>query len=212
MSDVMKENEEVLEEQSTTTEPNEPESDVIQVNTQQSDTTSEAENVQPDDTEDKKSVDKIKCFFAKLKAKIKNKDFTKKEIIIGATIAAAVILVVVTLFAVLPKLEFKKVENECVKIAGSVATGDDYFTIDTYPDEYKNLDESLKAVLGYSHGKKALEAIKHANREFGFPGSLYDDMMKTSALMGRRSEENNKYKVTWSYHPDDGLEVTYTKK
>ena len=30
--------------------------------------------------------------------------------------------------------------------------------------------------------------------------------------MGRQSEENEKYRVKWSYHPDDGLEVTYEKK
>ena len=37
-------------------------------------------------------------------------------------------------------------------------------------------------------------------------------MLKTNALMGRQTEENDKYKVAWSYHPDDGLEVTYSKK
>ena len=37
-------------------------------------------------------------------------------------------------------------------------------------------------------------------------------MMNTSALMGRQVEENDKYKVSWTYHPDDGLTVTYTKK
>ena len=37
-------------------------------------------------------------------------------------------------------------------------------------------------------------------------------MMKTTALMGRQSAETDKYKVSWTYHPDNGLEVTYEKK
>ena len=49
-------------------------------------------------------------------------------------------------------------------------------------------------------------------RALGFSDSLYQDMLNTSAIMGRQSEENEKYRVKWSYHPDDGLEVTYEKK
>lgn len=36
-------------------------------------------------------------------------------------------------------------------------------------------------------------------------------MLETSARMGRQREENDKYRVTWTYHPDEGLEVTYEK-
>ena len=57
-----------------------------------------------------------------------------------------------------------------------------------------------------------LKAIKHANTALGFDSGLYNQMLKTNALMGRQTEENDKYKVAWSYHPDDGLEVTYSKK
>ena len=63
-----------------------------------------------------------------------------------------------------------------------------------------------------SHQESALEAIKYANEELGFGDSVYSDMMNTTALMGRQTEENDKYKVSWTYHPDDGLTVTYTKK
>lgn len=60
--------------------------------------------------------------------------------------------------------------------------------------------------------ENALEAIKYANKQLGFNGFLYSKMMETTALMGRQSEENDKYKVSWTYHPDEGLEVTYEKK
>lgn len=35
--------------------------------------------------------------------------------------------------------------------------------------------------------------------------------METNALMGRQREENDKYRVSWTYHPNRGLEVTYEK-
>lgn len=62
------------------------------------------------------------------------------------------------------------------------------------------------------HQKKVLEAVKYANEELDFPGSVYSDMLETTALMGRQVEENSKCKVSWTYHPDDGLKVTYTEK
>ncbi len=30
--------------------------------------------------------------------------------------------------------------------------------------------------------------------------------------MGQQSEENKKFRVSWTYHPDRGLEVLYEKK
>ena len=88
----------------------------------------------------------------------------------------------------------------------------DYFTIDTYPDSYENIDDNLIALLLPDIEKNALEAIRYANEELGFNDSVYSKMMKTTALMGRQNEETDKYKVSWTYHPDNGLEVTYEKK
>ena len=88
----------------------------------------------------------------------------------------------------------------------------DYFTIDTYPDTYENIDDNMKALLLPDIQKNALEAIRYANEELGFNDSVYSKMMKTTALMGRQNEETDKYKVSWTYHPDNGLEVTYEKK
>ena len=70
---------------------------------------------------------------------------------------------------------------------------------------------SSAALLASRTQEKALEAIKYVNKELGFNGSLYNRMLETNAIMGRQSEENDKYRVTWTYHPDEGLEVTYEK-
>ena len=137
------------------------------------------------------------------------KKFSKKKLIIIGVIAVAAIIVA---FVFLRGYEFNKVESRVVQIAGGITSGKNYFKVDTYPDEYENMDQAVVGLLKGNTQKSALEAIKYANEALGFNGSLYDDMIHTTALMGRQSEENGKYKVTWTYHPDDGLEVTYERK
>lgn len=137
--------------------------------------------------------------------------FTKKKIVICSVMLVAIIAGTVA-FAFLYKSEFQRVKDECIQIAGTISSKDDYFTIDTYPDIYEDLDDIAKEVILPDAQEGALEAIKYANEEFNFNSSLYSRMLETNALMGRQSEENDKYKVSWSYHPDDGLEVTYEKK
>jgi hypothetical protein len=140
------------------------------------------------------------------KAKIQ---FTKKKIIIIAAAVVAVIAVALVLF--IPS-KFERVRSECLQIAGRVTGHGDYFMIDTYPDDFENMDPVLVSMLLRDTQSDALEAIRYANKELGFNGSVYSRMLETTALMGRQSEENDKYKVSWTYHPDDGLEVTYEKK
>ena len=49
------------------------------------------------------------------------------------------------------------------------------------------------------------------NTELGLPDSLSKDMGQTTWSMGKQQEEfeDAGVKVTWTYHPDKGLEVTY---
>lgn len=134
---------------------------------------------------------------------------SKKKLVIIAAAAVAVIAIALVIF--IPS-KFERVRNECVHIAGRVTGSGDYFMLDTYPDEYKNMDDLLVSILLPDAQDNALEAIRYANEELGFNGSVYSQMMNTTALMGRQSAENDKYRVSWTYHPDDGLEVTYEKK
>jgi hypothetical protein len=137
------------------------------------------------------------------------KTLDKKQIRIIAIAAAAVVLI---LLVILVPSKFERVKDKCVHIAGMVSGSGDYFTIDTSPDIYNNMDSAVRAILLRDAQDKALEAIKYANDELGFNGSVYSQMMNTTALMGRQSADNGKYRVSWTYHPDDGLEVTYEKK
>ena len=138
----------------------------------------------------------------------------KKRLAIGGLIA--VVLVIAIALIIPHESKFTKVASKCTSLAGTLTGGgedDDYFTIDTYPEFFfDNMEPAVEAFLHPSMESGALEAIQYANKELGFNGSLYYRMLETSALMGRQREENDKYRVSWTYHPDEGLEVTYEVK
>ena len=56
---------------------------------------------------------------------------------------------------------------------------------------------------------KVIEAIFNINSELGLPSSITTKMEATSSMDGMQSEDCGVYTVTWTYHPDRGLEVTY---
>ncbi len=142
---------------------------------------------------------------------VPKKKLSKKPIyVIGAAAAVLIIAVIVAILATPSK--FERVRKECVHIAGIVSGEGDFFKLETKPDSFDNLDSTTRDMMAATIQEGVLEAIQYANKEFGFPDSVYSDMLNTNALMGRQTEENSKYKVSWTYHPDDGLTVTYTKK
>ena len=87
--------------------------------------------------------------------------------------------------------------------AATVSTADDgsYMTIDTNPLNMKGGSIFFNDM--------ALEHIQLTNNVLGLPSWLYEEMGKTRALDGRQKEVFDHVTVTWTYHPDQGLEVTY---
>lgn len=80
----------------------------------------------------------------------------------------------------------------------TVAADGSYLSIDTNPydiDDYTDYDAYLSLYL--------------INDELGLPDSLMEDMGHTSSLDGKQTEKFENVTVTWKYHPDIGLEVTY---
>lgn len=53
--------------------------------------------------------------------------------------------------------------------------------------------------------------VREANESLGLPDWLYEEIVSTRAIDGRQKETFDKVTVTWSYHPDHGLEVIYRK-
>ena len=103
-------------------------------------------------------------------------------------------------------LNFGKIYRECDCFTLWADYGSDYLSIDTNP---YNADSDSS--LSTKYLSDALKAIKKINAELDLPTYLYDEMVSTRALDGRQSYTGKKVSVSWRYHPDNGLEVTYSK-
>ena len=51
--------------------------------------------------------------------------------------------------------------------------------------------------------------VQATNKALGLPDSLLSSMNSTTALQGKQSKTYGIIEVTWTYHPDKGLEVIY---
>lgn len=80
------------------------------------------------------------------------------------------------------------------------ASDGSYLILDTNPGDTKGGGDSL-----------GFECIKKANEILKLPESLLAKMAQTRAIDGRQVETYNGFTVSWSYHPDSGLEVMYEK-
>ena len=57
-----------------------------------------------------------------------------------------------------------------------------------------------------------MDFIEQVNIDLGFSAALSEKMNTTSWDMGRQTQENDDYIVSWTFHPDKGLEVMYEVK
>ena len=57
----------------------------------------------------------------------------------------------------------------------------------------------------------ATDAIVKINKALGLPDALYDKMLVTRAIDGRQTETYEDISVSWTYHPDYGLEIIYER-
>lgn len=127
----------------------------------------------------------------------------KKHLLTGGIIVIAILIIAVVLFSNSGP-NFKKIyKQHCDSIWSDVGDDGSYLSIDTNP-----YDEDDKGVAYY----EAYTAIENINRKLGLSESLFEDMKRTTGIDGKQSEEFEKVIVSWKYHPDTGLEVTYRKK
>lgn len=140
----------------------------------------------------------------------------KRKIVFGGIIV--VIVVAVILVATLLRgHSFSGVVNDMLNeypyANNSRAQDDSYLKIDTNPYD-KAVDELTYVELSTFDQVQtdSLNGIKFVNERLGFTDAVYSKMMDTTALMGAQTEENDKYRVSWTYHPDNGLEVMYERK
>lgn len=123
---------------------------------------------------------------------------------IVAVLALVTIVVGVATVNARPKgPDFQALYDEyCSSPWAKVASDGSYLAIDTNPSD----TESGK----FTYLLDANQAIEDINKALGFKESLLEEMNHTNSLMGVRTETDNGVKVTWRFHPDSGLEVTYS--
>jgi len=82
-----------------------------------------------------------------------------------------------------------------------VASDGSYIKIDTNPNNTKSF-----------YNAEYTQTVQDINQALGFSDSLWEKMAQTRALDGRQSFESDEFTVTWSYHPDNGLNALYERK
>ena len=80
----------------------------------------------------------------------------------------------------------------------TLGSDESYLEIDTNPNDYDDYSDD-DAIQGLLYTIEALD----------LPDSLIQEMSATRALDGRQSETYDDVTVSWSYHPDQGLEVLF---
>lgn len=135
----------------------------------------------------------ISEFNSKLKKNTKKKK--KLPMIIGAVV---VIIALVFAVSVLSKPNFNKIFSDySVEPWCTISRDGSCMTIQT---GY------------YSYNQDAYYAVEDINNELGFSDDLLERMGNTCTSDGVLTDENSKYKVSWSFTKSYGLKTTYTVK
>ena len=92
----------------------------------------------------------------------------------------------------------------------TVASDGSYIKIDTNPNNTEKDDFTWSYYEDYFI--PADEKIAEINKDLGFSEALYEKMNSTTWSQGVQTESNDEYTVSWTYHPDKGLEVMYEAK
>ena len=100
--------------------------------------------------------------------------------------------------------------NPADKLSSAYNIYCDYSYADlAYDGSYLSIDTNPNDIDDYFNSS-AWSAIQSVNTYLGLPASVEEQMRHTRALDGRQTITHGNYTVTWTYHPDDGLEVMYT--
>ncbi len=128
-----------------------------------------------------------------------NESKKKKPLIIGIVAAVVAIIVIVMLASGGGKKDFNKMYSDIADESWcTIASDGTWMKLDTNPYD---IDDS--------HNSSAWYKIKSVLSDLGFSSSVSEEMNETTALMGKQSASTKGYEVTWSYHPDRGLEAMF---
>ena len=150
------------------------------------------------------SADRISQFNNSIEKSAKKK---KMLPIFVAAAVIAVILIIVIVTGVTGNKNFKDMYSDMAsKTWCTIAPDGSYMIIDSNPADWDSDDYPS---LAYMYVTDADNAVKQINKDLGFSSAVIEKMRTTTWSQGRQVETNKNYKVTWTYHPDKGLEVMY---
>lgn len=103
----------------------------------------------------------------------------------------------------LPPPNFTGAYNTCCNKSYYAKLADDgsYLEIDTNPFDFDDFTAT-----------GSFDAIELTNTFLGLPDSVFRKMLQTNSLQGVQRHETENLVVSWTYHPDNGLEVIYEAK
>ena len=102
-------------------------------------------------------------------------------------------------------VSFVTIYSECNCKSPWASYGSTYLEIDTNPYDYDGDSSAAKTYL-----TAATTAIRSIHSKLSVPSYVYDDMLETRAMDGTQHYYGTKVNISWTYHPDQGLEVRYT--
>lgn len=130
-----------------------------------------------------------------------NPRFIQIGVIVIGIIVVVITILKVTSSSIKIKMSDVFTKAGCDNYYCELASDGSYIEVDTNPLDLDDFSSTT-----------AFDMVKKLNKELGFSESLNSKMLKTRALDGTLSDENDNVKVTWTYHPDKGLNVTYELK
>lgn len=130
-----------------------------------------------------------------------------------AVVAIVVVAILVGGIFVAKKLLKKDFNDRYGDLASyawcKIGSDGSYIKIDTNPFD---VDEDDMGTKEYTYLKEASSHLEEILSDLGFSSAVYEEMGHTTWSMGKQTEETKKYKVSWTYHPNKGLEVMIEEK
>lgn len=82
---------------------------------------------------------------------------------------------------------------------------------DTYSPRINVADEGHTLLIEGVFGGEDLKTMRCMFDELGTPTSIRSQMDSTNSLMGRQTADDAGLTYAWSYHPDNGFDLTVTE-
>lgn len=91
----------------------------------------------------------------------------------------------------------------------TISSDGTWMSLDSSPNDFNG---NLVSFIVNDYTVEVMDATTEINSDLGFSQAINEKMNHTTASQGKQTEENEKYKVTWSYDSYKGFSVLYEKK